>query len=348
MFFSPYSISAALAMTYAGARGETQRQMSRVLHFTLPGERLHAAFAESGKKMKVTADELSIANALWGQKDYKFLDEFLDTNRKYYGAGLKEVDFAGDSEGARQEINAWVEKETKDKIKDLIGKGVLDGLTRLVLTNAIYFKADWDIQFDKENTRQEPFAVTRLKEVQAEMMNQKGRFNYARNDDVQLLELAYKDENLSMIVVLPNKRFGLEEVEKQFNLETVTEWMGQMRKREVVVYMPKFKMTTGFELSDYLCKMGMPDAFSARWADFSGMTRARELFISKVIHQAFVAVDEQGTEAAAATAVVMKLRAAPSKPEVFRADHPFMFIIRDNKTRSILFVGRVGDPTRNA
>lgn len=350
LFFSPYSISSALAMAYAGARGRTAQQMADVLHFELPQEKLHSAFAglkdQLGKDDTQSGYELSVANALWGQKGYRFLEEFIELNRKYYGAGLNEVDFVKAAEAARQRINAWVEKQTRGKIKDLIQRSVLGPLTRLVLTNAIYFKGFWASQFDKDRTKDEPFMVTQDKKVEAALMNQKGRFKYYEQGAFQMLQLPYKGDALSMVVILPRKIDGLAKVTKSLTAENLKKWLVRMRKREVIMYLPKFKMTSQFELAGCLGAMGMPDAFSLPPADFSGMTADKELFISNVIHKAFVAVDEEGTEAAAATGVVMGLTAVV-EPLVFRADRPFVFMIRDNRSGSILFLGRVVNPLSN-
>jgi len=348
LFFSPYSISTALAMTWAGAGGETEKQMAEVLHFTLPQAELHKAFGSLEKQLNEAGQkgqyQLSVANALWGQAGLNFIKEFLELTQKSYGAGLREVDFMTQTEKARLTINTWVEEKTQAKIKDLIKKGVLDALTRLVLTNAIYFKGDWASQFDKKKTRDEPFKLAEDKEVTVPMMHIKETFKYWADDKLQVLQLPYKGEELSMIILLPVKVDGLAGVEKSLTFEKLNEWTKGLRTQEVVVYMPKFKMTTKFELADYLKKMGMPDAFSLPGADFSGMTGDKNLFISNVIHKAFVAVDEEGTEAAAATAVTMKLTSAPAPPVVFRADHPFIFIIRDNRSGSTLFMGRVMNP----
>jgi len=350
LFFSPYSISTALAMTWAGARGETEKQMTEVLRFSLSQERLHQAFGTLEKQLnaggKKCGYELSVANALWGQKGYGFLKEFLTLTRKNYGAGLKEVDFIDPAvrEKARKKINRWVEKKTNKKIKDLIQPGVLNQLTRLVLTNAIYFKGDWAIEFDKKDTRDAPFKVSADKEVIVPMMHLKDKFKYAETNDLQILELPYKNKDLSMIVLLPKKADGLEELEKSLTLKKLNIWLGALRKQEVIVYLPKFKMAFGpLELKDILKSMGMKDAFSMA-ADFSGMDGTKMLFISNVLHKAFVAVDEKGTEAAAATAMVVTLKAETMAPTVFRADHPFVFMIKDNRSGSILFMGRVVNP----
>lgn len=351
LFFSPYSISTALAMTYAGARGETDRQMARVLHFLLPQQQLHATFGAVLKDLNARGEkggyELTVANALWPQKGYVFLKEFLELVETNYEGGLNEVDFVGAAEAARQTINDWVKKETRGKIKELIGPGGLDSLTRLVLTNAIYFKGNWAEQFKKDRTRQEPFTLVNSKKVDVSMMNRTGQFSYMETEDFQGLELPYVDDELSMIILLPKENDGLAELEKKLTEENLSDWLEKLYKREVIVAVPKFKMTSQFELNDVLKSMGMKDAFVWGAADFSGMDGTKELFISAVIHKAYVDVNEEGTEAAAATAVKMRLTAVgPRERTVFRADHPFLFLIRDNRSGSILFIGRVMNPEK--
>ena len=351
VFFSPYSISTALAMTYAGAGGETAKQMAEVLCFSLSPEKLHGAFGRLEKQLNAAGKkddyQLHVANALWGQKDYEFLGEFLKVTKDNYGAGLKEVDFKREAEKARVRINRWVEKQTKDKIKDLIPKGVLGPLTRLVLTNAIYFKGDWKSKFEEKDTKDMPFHVTKEKTKQVPMMYQKGDFKYAANDDVRVLELPYKGDDLSMIVLLPKEFDGLKQLEQSLTGENLNKWLKQLNEQheqEVYVYLPKFKVTWGvYDLKKVLMKIGMKDAFSLPPADFSAMTGVKDLFISYILHKAFVEVNEEGTEAAAATAVVMeRLSARPSL--IFQADHPFVFMIRDNRSGSILFMGRIVNP----
>ncbi len=348
LFFSPFSISTALAMTYAGARGETEAQMRKALHFYMGQRGLHPAckslIEDLNARQKAGGYELSVANALWGQKGYGFLKEFLDLTRENYGAGLNEVDFAGATEAARQGINKWAEDETRGKIKDLIPPGVLNALTRLVLTNAIYFKGNWASQFKKGDTQNAPFTLLDGKKVNVPMMQQTRKYPYLKTDTFQALELPYVGEELSMVVLLPRKVDGLADFEKSLTHKGLTEWVEALRKEEVAVYLPKFKMTSSFSLSEVLQSLGMPDAFSLGLADFSGMTGNKDLFISAVIHKAFVDVNEEGTEAAAATAGVMALERVPAPPPVFRADHPFLFLIRDRRTGSILFMGRVVNP----
>ncbi|HUS45663.1 MAG TPA: serpin family protein [Phycisphaerae bacterium] len=357
LFLSPYSISTALTMTYAGARGTTAEQMDDVL--CLPGAPeeapggppyLHAAFAALQNDLNAGGRnghyELAVANLLWGQKDYAFLPEFLNLLEANYGARLETVDFAGATEAARQSINAWVERRTRDKIKELLKPGILDRLTRLVLTNAIYFKGQWLREFPKDATRDEDFFVTPDKKVTAPMMHQTEEFGYFEGPDFQALELSYKGEDLAMLVLLPKERDGLVGLEKALSAEKVADTVAKLRKQKVIVALPKFKTTAEFTLNEPLIALGMGDAFNPGKADFSGMNGRKDLFISAVVHKAFVDVSEEGTEAAAATGVVMALTALPEPPPVFRADHPFLHLIRDRQSGAILFLGRLTDPTR--
>lgn len=348
LFFSPHSISTALAMTYAGARGSTEKQMAEVLHFDLEQKRLHPAFRELLDQLETGEGErgyqLSVANALWGQRGYEFLETFLNLTKENYGAGLSELDFIGSTEAARQTINTWVERETEDKIKELIKPGVLDRLTRLVLTNAIYFKGFWESQFEEEMTRPAAFTLVRGEKVQVPTMHRTADFNYTETDHLQGLEIPYLGDDLSMVVLLPKETDAITDFEKLLNRENLAKWLTGLTKQEVIVALPKFKMTSEFSLADVLKSMGMTDAFSIDKADFSGMSGKKDLFITAVLHKAFVEVNEEGTEAAAATGVVVGLTAAPPRQPVFRADHPFLFLIRDLRSNGILFLGRVMDP----
>ena len=347
IFYSPASISIALAMTYAGARGNTEKQMANVLNFTLPQNRLHPAYSKLIENLKSNKDyELSIANALWLQKDYKYLQEFLNTMEKYYKGGFNEVDYKTNPEGARIKINNWVSKETKEKIKDILNPGDITSLTRLVLTNAIYFKGKWQTEFDKMATRDEDFYLINGQKTKVKMMYQKNTFNYYKNDDLQLLEIPYKGDKVSMVIILP-KVGKFKTVENMMDEKKLQEWLKNAMKTEVKVYIPRFKFTQGFNLSNVLSDMGMKDAFSPAAADFSGINGEKnDLYITSVIHKAFVEVNEEGTEAAAATAIVMDTKALLIEELVFKADHPFIFLIRDKKTGSILFMGRVMDPNK--
>jgi serpin B len=354
LFYSPHSVSLALAMTYAGARGETEEEMAEALHFILTQENLHPAFnaldqelAQRGEGAEGKDEEegfrLNIANAIWGQKDYQFLDAFLDVLAENYGAGLRILDFAGAPEESRVTINDWVSEETEGKIEDLIPEGSIDPLTRLVLTNAIYFNAAWANPFDEEATREGSFILLDGSEVSVPMMHQTESFGYAEGGDYQAVELPYDGREMSMVIVLPEEG-EFEAFEDSLDAERVEAIIAQLDQRQVALTMPTFEFDARFSLKQALAALGMPAAFSDS-ADFSGMTGDRELFISDILHKAFVSVDEEGTEAAAATAVVMKLLSAPEEPVEVTLDNPFLFLIRDVQTGTILFVGRVVDPS---
>jgi serpin B len=353
LFFSPYSISTALAMTRAGARGDTAAEMDQTLHFTLPQDKLQSAFGALVKEVNGDpADakrgyQLSTANALWGQKGFAFRPDFLKLINDNYGAGLNEVNFKEAPGQARAAINAWVKKETHDKIKDLLQKDDVTPDTELILTNAIYFKGDWASQFKKELTKEEPFHLAADKTAQAPLMHQTEEYNYFDGSSFQALELPYSGNNLTMVVLLPKEVDGLADLEKSFKADKLAGWIGKMRQQKVIVSLPKFKTTQRMALAPTLSEMGMKKAFTSA-ADFSGIGGdPGELAISEVIHKAFVDVNEEGTEAAAATAVIVTRAAAVVKERptpVFRADHPFVFLIRDARSDSILFLGRVAVP----
>jgi serpin B len=354
LFFSPLSLSTALAMTSAGAAGETEEEMEEVLHFPVDVESVHPSFgalAESlAKGSSADGYRLDIANRLWGQPDFEFEEEFLAVSKQHYGAGFETLDFAKAPEKARETINRWVEEQTERRIQDLLPPGSIEALTRLVLTNAVYFKGDWLNQFDPKSTEKAPFYAEAERSVEVPLMMRKGDYRYVRYPDFQVLELPYVGEDLSMIVVLPAVRDGLADLEAQLSTEKLTGWIRGMVQKEVTVYLPRFEMNTGFSMKDTLSEMGMPSAFvppqegDPDSADFSRMTGARDLFINGVFHKAFVKVNEEGTEAAAATGVTIGLTSMPLEPEVFRADHPFLFLVRDRVTGSILFMGRLVDP----
>jgi len=353
LFYSPYSISVALAMTYAGARAETEQQMADAVHYTLPQERLHAAFnaldqalASRGEGAKGKDGEgfrLHVANTTWGQVDYTFLAAYLDVLALNYGAGLRLVDFASAPEEARVTINDWVSEQTEGKIEDLIPAGAIDALTRLVLTNAIYFNAAWSMPFEEERTKDGSFYLLDGGQVTVPMMSQVESLGYAAGQGYQAVELPYDGHELSMVILLPSEgQFGaFEEALDALRVESILQ---DLRYTQVALSMPKFEFESNFSLVDALSAMGMAVAFSDS-ADFSGMTGNRELVISEVVHKAFVSVDEAGTEAAAATAVMMALTAAPAKPVEVTVDRPFVFAIRDIETGALLFVGRVVDPS---
>ena len=349
LFFSPSSLSTALAMTYAGARGETAEQMARVLHFAAPQDQLPEAFAELLGELRPQAAkpgfQLDVANRLWGQQGYHFMADFLAITRNFYHAELAEVDFAGQPEAARARINLWVEQETQEKIKDLVPPKVIRPDTVLVLTNAIYFKGDWSHPFPKAATRDEPFHVTGEQTIQVPLMHRTDDLRFAAIDALQILELNYGKGELSALFLLPEAIDGLPALEARLNHDNLTRWTSALARRKVEVFLPRFKLSSQFSLPEVLASMGMTHAFDSR-ADFSGMSTQEKLFISDVLHKAFVDLNEEGTEAAAATAVVMSRTMAvlPKPPVIFRADHPFLFLIVDNRTRSILFLGRVASP----
>ena len=352
LFFSPESISTAFAMAYAGARGQTAAEMAKVFHFTLPQARLQPAMGAllAGMNAKHPRYELRVADALWAQRDENFLPSYLQLVQSNYGAAFHRVDFKTAPDAARGAINEWVERQTSEKIKHLIGPGVLTAATRLVLTNAIYFKGEWRNQFDKTETKNEEFHLPAAKSIEAPMMHRTGSYRYYDGGSFQALELPYAGGDLAMVVLLPKQAAGLPALERSFNAAAAEKWIDDLQPAaKVILTLPRFTMTRQLELSGVLARMGMPQAFSNA-ADFSGMTGKPEFRISAAIHKAYVDVNEQGTEAAAATSTVfqalaMRRRMPEPPPIIFRADHPFLFLIRDTRSGSILFMGRVVDPS---
>ena len=355
LFFSPWSISSAFAMTYEGAKGNTAEEMRKVFYFPENGIVRNSSFAALYNKINTpnNAYELSTANALWAEKTYSFLEDYTNTIDNYYRGKVTNLDFINDPVDSADTINSWVEDKTNDKIKDLVPASALTPLTRLVLTNAIYFKGTWVNQFDKSLTEKEDFRITDFEKVKTDMMHMDGQegFKYAETEDLQIIELPYKGDKLSMIILLP-KENELKPIEEKFTAEKLDELQSEMYSHEVIVSIPKFKFETKYFMVDNLKNMGLELAFTEKKpgiasADFSGMDGTKELYISDVIHQAFVDVNEEGTEAAAATAIVMMgATSAPMPPLVFKADHPFMFIIQENETNSILFIGQVVNPNK--
>lgn len=350
LFFSPGSLSTALAMTYAGARGQTAEQMAEVLHFRLPQEKLHPAFTALQETWDAQGEKagykLSVANRLWGQEGFDFRPAFLVTSREHYGAELAQVDFARQPEPALRRINAWVEERTQGKIRDLIPPGVLDAMTRLVLTNAVYFKGVWAEQFQKSATKGAPFHVSARRQADVPLMSQQDEFRYWAGDGVKVLELPYGEGDLAMLALLPDEIEGLPALEAGLTVENLSRWLTGLRKQKVRVSLPRFTLSSSFQLDDVLGAMGMARAFTPGEADLSGMSSQEELFLSAVVHKAFVDVNEEGTEAAAATGIAVGATSfvVPQEPAVFRADHPFVFLIRDNRSGSILFLGRLVNP----
>jgi serpin B len=355
LFCSPYSISTALAMTSAGAGGETAAQMARALHFTLDRERLHPAFAELIRALNghgLPRDyQLSVAQSLWGDVRLSVRRDFQQLIHTNYGARLRQRDFRLAPDEARAQINRWVADRTNYKIKDLLHPEDIDETTRMVLVNAIYFKAGWHEPFREGETNKEAVFHAAGKDVKAALMEQAKRFAYAEVEGCQVVELPYEGEELAMVVLLPRRRDGLGKLERSLTAAKLEAWLGKLKPLVVEVGLPRFRFDARLDLGDELQALGMPLALSDR-ADFSGVSTADRLSISRVIHQAFVDVTEGGTEAAAATASVLALPGpggGGSGPQaVFRADHPFLFLIRDRRTGSILFLGRVTDPSAGA
>ena len=348
IFFSPFSISTAMAMVYEGAEGKTAKEIKSVFGFPKYDNSRRNQYSnllsEINKKDKKYA--LKTANALWAEQDFNFLDKYLTTVEEYYEGKTTNLDFKNEPDASRLIINNWVEDKTNDKIKDLLPEGVIDSLTRLVLTNAIYFKAKWLTQFDANKTSDEYFRVNPDKSIKVPMMqptSQKSIFNYTQNKDLQILEMPYVGEDLSMLILLPLDD-DIEALENSFTIEKLTEWKKSLRKRRVKIYIPKFKFKTKYSLNETLSDLGMPTAFTNS-ADFSGMTGTKDLKIDKVIHQAFIEVNEEGTEAAAATGIGVGMKTSmPPPTPIFKADHPFIFIIQQKETGNILFMGRVSNP----
>ena len=347
LFLSPYSISTALTMVYEGARGETAEEIARVFHLPADSAERRAAFAAVHNRLNEPDNEyaLSVANALWAQEDYGFLDPFLNALQNHYAAGASSLDFVGSTEEARQTINTWVEDRTNRKIRNLFPAGTLDANTRLVLTNAIYFKGEWATGFDPDQTRTEAFHVSPARTVNVPTMRLTGEdasFRYTEDRSVQVLELPYKGERLSMLILLPAAD-SLDAFENDLTPGKLNEWQDGLRKQRVDVFLPRFTYETKYFMNRLLQEMGMPAAFSQQ-ADLSGMDGTRGLSIQHVIHQAFVEVNEEGTEAAAATGVAVGLTSVP-QVTVFRADRPFLFAIQDTETGLLLFLGKIVDPT---
>lgn len=354
IFFSPYSISTALAMVYEGAKGKTADEIQSVFHFPEDDDSRRTAYAEIFDEInkKEKKYKLHAANALWAQEDYQFSDEYFKIIEEYYEGKIANLDFKKNPEGSRVIINNWVEGQTNNKIKDLIPPGVLNVITKLVLTNAIYFKGEWVRQFNENDTKEEDFRINKNNSVRALMMRRtddEAIFNYTENNRIQMLEMPYSGEELSMLILLP-KNDDLERLENSLSIKKLSGWKKDLEEQRVKIFIPKFKFETKYFMAKDLEAMGMPTAFSDL-ADFSGMVREEEkegLKIDKVIHQTFIEVNEKGTEAAAATGVIMTPIGIGGikKPKIpiFRADHPFIFLIQDRETGNILFMGRVTNP----
>jgi serpin B len=376
LFLSPLSIHTALAMTFLGSRGNTAREMATVLHLEMNQDSLLEGYdalltrirfdpkvldresAESAQpamengEVVCRADlpsQLRMANALWAERRYPFEAKYMERVQRHFRARLDTLDFGRRPDPARDVINRWVERQTCDRIKDLIPPGLIDGFTRLILANAIYFKDKWEDVFWDRATKDRPFYLPEGKTVSVPQMQQTGDFDYAETDGLQLLGLPYRDREVEMVVVLPRANNGLAGLEKRFTAENLDRWLTKLHRREVEVTLPKWTFERGVMLKDVLRTMGITQAFAWPGADFTGMSSTGGLYISQVVHKAFVAVDENGTEAAAATVEDMKAGAVAveslkPKPVIFTADHPFVFLIRHRASGAILFLGRVANP----
>ncbi len=343
LFLSPASISTALAMTRGGARGVTAQEMDATLHFTLDQETLHPAFAALDASLRPAdaAWSLNIANRLWGDGSMSFEQPFLDLTRTHYGAELAPVNFA-DTEPTRQLINGWVSEQTEERIPELLAPGTIDAATVMVLTNAIHFLGTWKNAFDPANTSEAPFTLASGEQVPVPLMHQESQVRWMDHGDHATMAMPYSGDRLELLVALPASHDGLPALEASLTPELLARWDQTMAPAKVKVWLPRFELKSDFELSAALKDLGMPSAFGG--ADFSGMTAGGGLALSAVIHQAWLAVDEEGTEAAAATAVVVTRSARPREFR-FRADHPFLFLIRDQQTGAVLFMGRMVGPT---
>lgn len=353
LFISPVSIHVTLAMVAAGAEKNTEKQMLAALQLPALGKKESAAFGKmlAALEPKSDAYQLAVANRLWGEKGYAFKPAYLETAKKDFLAPLEQLDFSGSPEPSRATINRWVEKQTNDKIKDLLPAGSISSTTRLVLTNAIYFKGTWQREFAKDRTRDAAFFTKNAQRAnpaevkKVPLMYQEANFPAYAADDFQAVALPYQGDRLEMIVLLPRDVEGLAALEKKLTAKFFAETRENLRDTKVKLWLPKFKLEESYEMNDTLIALGMADAFSAEKADFSGMTGDRDLFLSAVYHKSFVDVNEEGTEAAAATAGVMMLRMARPRDEfIFRADHPFIFAIYDRETETVLFLGRMVSP----
>ncbi|KAI2648716.1 Leukocyte elastase inhibitor [Labeo rohita] len=353
VFYSPLSISAALSMLSLGAGGNTASQMSRALHFPEAEAEIHAGFTKLLSEINKAGAPyaLSLASRLYGEQSYTFVEKFLSDTKRLYEAELETVNFISNADAARIDINTWVEKQTQEKIKDLLAEGDVDSLSRLVLVNAIYFKGNWEKTFGEEHTKEVQFKINKNESKPVQMMFQKAKFPLAFIPEMncQILELPYAGKDLSMLIMLPNDMeddsTGLQKLESALTYENFVEWTrpDKMDLLEVQVSLPRFRLEETYDMKALLMSLGMVDAFDLQRADFSGLSPNNDLVLSKVVHKSFVEVNEEGTEAAAATGAVMMMRCL-MRPERFHADHPFLFFIRHNPSKSVLFYGRFCSP----
>lgn len=345
VFFSPYSITSAFSMIYEGARGTTSDEMESVFHFLQDNTSRKNYVSRISSELNSPSQQykLDVANALWIQNDYPVLSSYTDTIKQYYAANVTNLDLKGDSENSRKIINTWVENKTDQKIVDLLPQGSINENSRVVLTNAIYFKGNWTNQFEAQDTSNQNFTTSTNNIVKTPMMTTTASFPYFEDNNIQALKMPYQGGHLSMMVLLP-KNNDLKSLENSLSTEKLQKWNGNMTTESVTVYMPKFSLDTKYILNDYLPSMGMPSAFSPNDADFTGISEIKYFSISTAVHQAFVKVDEKGTEAAAATGAVFQVTSMPLSKYTFKADHPFVFMIYDDQTGLVLFMGQVVNP----
>ncbi|XP_037012320.2 serpin B3 [Artibeus jamaicensis] len=364
IFYSPLSVSAAIAMTYLGAQENTASEIQKVLHFNevtedakggattahvIKSGNVHQQFQKLLTELNkpTNAYELHLANRLFAAKKFSFLQEYMDHVNTFYLAGMETVDFVNAADESRKKINSWTESQTKEKIKNLFPEDSINSATVLVLVNAIYFKGQWNEKFDPKLTEQGEFWLNKDTSKPVQMMKRGGHFKFSKLEDLpaKILEIPYKDKDLSMVLLLPNERDGLQQLEDKLTAEKLVEWTSSQNKRttHVDLHLPRFKVEESYNLEDVVGALGVVDAFSPLDADFSGMTGGRGLSLSKIRHKSFVEVTEEGTEAAAATGIAMIKYSSPVY-ETFHCDHPFLFFIKHNKTNSILFFGRVASP----
>jgi serine protease inhibitor len=362
LFLSPYSISTCLAMTYAGSHGDTAAQMSDVMGFETNQQQFASLYGQLQTQLEsdqqTNALELNIADALWTQEGFPFLSSFLETATNQYQANVNQIDFSTEAGLAVQEINDWVAQETQNNIQNILAPGSINGSTRLVLANAIYFLGAWTASFEVTNTSIQPFYLSSSNAVAVPLMYQPppssypgGGLNgisYLSASNFQAVEMPYASNQLSMVILLPNQVDGLAQLEQELSPAFLSNVLARLSPADCAVYLPRFTLETSFQLSSTLAEMGMPDAFEPGLADFSGIDGATDLSISAVFHKAWVQVNEAGTEAAAATVVIVADLIPPPPPVSFRADHPFVFFIRDTQTGSILFMGRLANPGGSA
>ena len=351
-FFSPYSISLVFGMLYSGAADETAQQIKNTFHFPADQHALPIYFGRLNNQLMKTAKdkttgkniELNIANGIWVEKSYHFLPSYIEILKNSYQSKINKADFLNNLNQEIVQINSWVEQKTNDRIKDLIPDGALNPLTKMVLVNAIYFKGDWQKPFKGHSTTKGDFYTFNNQILQTQMMHQRGRFSVAEDENTQLIELLYQGGNYSMLVLLPKNNSDIKQFETNLTSEKLNQLTNKLAMNQVSLSLPKFKFVTEYRLNSYLSALGVTNAFSSK-ADFSNIDGTQSLQISEVIHKAFIEVNEKGAEAAAATAVVIRATSIPNYVE-FNANRPFVFMIKEKTTDSILFIGRFAAPNK--